>query len=157
MLLPITIQPSARSLVPPRKVFVSRYPTVRVGPIRNICQRHDITAAPPSATACRDMAPFEPSMHVGGLAERKYRLDGHFQPTFGDAGQHMVDASLPFGRGVVDMAEMQAGGSLRSWRGTVSGVLLGAGPGPAPADHVAALPCPVLQAGQQWGGLGNHC
>src|SRR5260370_39645864 len=130
MLLPITIQPSARSLVPPRKVFVSRYHTVRVGPIRNICQRHDITAAPPSATACRDMAPFEPSMHVGGLAERKYRLDGHFQPTFGDACQHMVDASLPFGRGVVDMAEMQAGERRGCGAGGFAGGLVRAGPRP---------------------------
>ena len=53
-------------------------------------------------------------MHLGGLAERKHALDRHFQPARGDACQHVIDAGLPGGRSLVDMAEMQPGEGLRS-------------------------------------------
>ena len=61
----------------------------------------------PQQQLAGDVTAFKTAVHLGRLGQGKDALDGHLQPAGGDAAQHMIDAILPFGQGMVDMAEMQ--------------------------------------------------
>ena len=76
-------------------------------------------------------------MHVGCLGEREHALDRHFQPALRQSLQAMRHAGVPFGRALVDRAEMQAGEGLRARQDALADVLERLAFGFANADDVS--------------------
>src|SRR5215218_2544606 len=70
-----------------------------------------------------DVTALKTAVHLGGLGQREYALDGHLQPAGGSAGQYVIDALLPFRQRMIDMAKMQAGKSLRTRQDALADVL----------------------------------
>ena len=109
----------------------------------------------PATTACprRDVPSSRRCISAAWLSGNTPSIGTFSQPS-ADAGQHMVDARLPFGRGLVDMAEMQAGESLRSGQDALADVLEGLAFGLADADHMAELLHHVESAVEHGGAVG---